>query len=154
MSEYRVTSECHQQSWSGIAAAWHQPLPDVGKSSARLAMGISFEQGEDGAVFLIDPPHVSLMQTSKGAENIGCAPSARVDFVAAPVWFEPPGVILLGVVTIVGASSRQHLIDGAEVLVSALRAELQTAAAQLADFHAFANASWPTAEQLVEIANE
>jgi hypothetical protein len=52
-----------------------------------------------------------------------CRARPHVDFVGSTTWSVPPGVVLLGVVTIIGASCCRHLLDGADALLSALDME-------------------------------
>ena len=53
-------------------------------------------------------------------EAPSCRARPHVDFVGSATWSDPPGILLLGVVTITGASCRRHLLDGAAALLSAL----------------------------------
>ena len=117
-----VRPESHRRAEHGFNAAWRNPLPKSAGGAVRLAAIVSLSESGDGT--FAHETFAWLKCTPEGPDLPGCVANPLVDFVGSVSWLEPPGTVLLGVVTIIGAGRRQHLVQGAEALLAAFRPEL------------------------------
>lgn len=128
-------ADSHLPTWRAFGAHWRKPLQ---RGAARIAAGLTF-QFPSGIADL----RGGLMRGGE-PEAPSCRARPHVDFVGSATWSDPPGSLLLGVVTITGASCRRHLLDGSAALLSALDNERGPACAPGPVF--------PSADQLLRVA--
>jgi len=147
-----LTTECHHRTERQLLTAWNKPLP-VG--AARLSAAVFLAETSDGTAGLNAPIHAKLKRTPDAPWVSRSTVKPQPDYIGSASWLEPPGTILLGVITISGTGCRKDLLTVADVLLDSMRSELERVCIhELSGYLPFETscAELPTAEDMVEAA--
>src|SRR5437868_2390449 len=103
-----ITADSQEAVLRAFHAAWRKPLPDspgAVRATAVLSLGKRF----DGSFGPTDAPMACLTCSPNEPEPPTCVVYVKIDRVGSAIWLEPPGIVVMGVTTLIGVSCRRHL---------------------------------------------